>query len=234
MAEQRAEHHEIRWGGLAGLGYAALALVGYFLPGTGAPRVDDSTASIVSFFTDNRAMVLTQAFLFGAAAALLVWFAAAIAQLLRDRLAGSDLPGAFFGGMILVAAIMLIGAGLYGNIAYRGGNPAATVAAFDLTQLMFGMLGLAAAVPFTALALGIHRAGVFPQWVGWLAALCALLGVAGALFIGRTAGVFVPGGPLVGLIPFVAFALLVIVAGLYMVREHLPTVTPTPHALGHA
>lgn len=229
-----AEHHELRWGGIAGVGYAVLALIAYFLPGTSIPRADDPAGQIVAFFTDNRALVLTQAFLFCAAAALLVWFAAALAQTLRDREPGSDLPGALLGGVILVAGVMFIGAGLYGNIAYRVGDPAMVVGSFTLTQLMSTMLGLAAAVPFTALAIGIHRTRIFPEWMTWFAGLCAMLGVVGALFIGQTGGVFVAGGPLAMMIPFLANALFVIVASAFMVREHLPTMAARPQAMGHA
>lgn len=226
-------HHEVRWGGVAGIGYAVLALFAYFLPGSNAPRIDDTPATIVTFFTDHRAQVLTQALLLSAAAALLVWFAAALAQTLRDRAQGSDLPGALLGGIILMAGLTLMGAGLYASIAYRAGDPAVMIGAFNLVQLTYMMYGVAAAVPFTALAIGIHRTHVLPEWMGWFAAACALLGVVGALFIAQTSGAFVPGGPVVTLIPFLADTLFVIAASAFMVREHLPTVAAAPHAIGH-
>ncbi|HEU5156088.1 MAG TPA: hypothetical protein VFU43_03765 [Streptosporangiaceae bacterium] len=228
------QHHELRWGGIAGLGYAVLAIVAYFLPGTDAPRIDDSPATIVAFFADHRAQVLAQALLLSAAAALLVWFAAALAQTLRDRAQGSDLPGALLGGIILLAALTLAGAGLYASLAYRVGAPTVMIAAFNLAQMTYMMYGVAAAVPFTALAIGIHRTRVLPEWMGWFAAVCAVLGVVGALFIGRTSGAFVPGGPVASLIPFVADALFVIAASVFMVREHLPVVGAAPQAMGHA
>jgi len=228
------KNHEVRWGGVAGLGYAVLAVIAWFVPGTDAPRVDDSPATIVTFFTDNRAQVLTQAFLFSAAAALLVWFAAALAQTLRERAPGSDIPGALLGGIVLIAALMLMGSALTASIAYRGGDPGVTVGAFNLAQLTFTMYGVAAAVPFTAMAVGILRTHVLPVWMGWLAALCAVLGVVGALFIGRTGGALVPGGPVVTFIPFLAYTLFVVLASAFMVREHLPSVAGAPQAMGHA
>lgn len=228
------QHHELRWGGVAGIGYAVLTLLAYFLPGTSAPRIDDAPGTIVSFFTDNRAQVLTQALLLSAAAALLVWFAAAMAQTLRDRAQGSDLPGALLGGFILLAGLTLMGAGLYASIAYRAGDPAVMIGAFNLVQLTSMMYGVAAAVPFTALAIGIHRTHVLPEWMGYFAAVCALLGVLGALFIAQTSGAFVPGGPVVTLIPLVANMLFVIAASTFMVREHLPSVSAAPQAMGHA
>jgi hypothetical protein len=226
------QHHEVRWGGIAGIGYAVLALLAYFLPGTDAPRIDDTPSTIVAFFADHRAQVLTQALLYSAAAALLVWFAAALAQTLRERAQGSDLPGALLGGMILMAGLTLMGAGLSAAIAYRAGDPAVLIGTFNLVQVTYMMYGVAAAVPFTTLAIGIHRTHVFPEWMGWFSAACAVLGVLGALFIARTSGAFVPGGPVVTLIPFGVDTLFVIAASAFMVREHLPAVGAAPHAMG--
>jgi hypothetical protein len=230
------EHHELRWGGVAGFGYALLALIAYFLPGGTTPRVDATAGQIVTFFTENRALVLTQAFLLAAAAALLVWFAAALAQTLRERAPHSDLPGALLGGMILVAAVMFVGAALYGSIPYRTGELATMITMiglFDVTQVLFTMIGLAAAVPFAALAIGIHRTHMLPEWMMWLAAACATLGIAGALFVSKTGGTFRPGGPVVSLIPFLAYVVFVVVASALMVREHLPAMAATPRAMGH-
>ncbi|GAA2073351.1 hypothetical protein GCM10009780_06530 [Actinomadura alba] len=239
MAENRystAEHHELRWGGVAGFGYALLALIGYFLPGGNVPRVDATIGQIVGFFSDNRALVLTQSLLLAAAAPLLVWFAAALAQTLRDRAPTSDLPGALLGGMTLVAAVMFIGAALYGSIAYRGGDLVTMVpmvSMFNLAQVFFTLIGLAAAVPFAALAIGIHRTHILPEWMMWIAAACAVLGVLSALFVGRTGGVLRPGGPVISLIPFLAYVLFVVLASAFMVREHLPSMVRAPRPVEH-
>jgi hypothetical protein len=231
-----AEHHELRWGGIAGFGYAVLALVGYFLPRGAVPRVDATAGQIVEFFTLNRGLVMTQAFLLAAAAPLLVWFAAALAQTLRDREPQSDLPGALLGGMTLVAAIMFVGAAMYGSIAYRSGDLATMVSMmglFNVIQVLFTMIGLAAAVPFAALAIGIHRTGMLPEWMKWFAGLCAVLGVISAVFMAQTGGALRPGGPVVSLIPFLAYVLFVIVASAFMVREHLPRMAARARAVGH-
>lgn len=231
-----AEHHELRWGGVAGFGYALLALIGYFLPGGSVPRVDGSIGQIVGFFTENRTLVLTQALLLAAAAPLLVWFAAALAQTLRDRAPASDLPGALLGGMTLVAAVMFIGAALYGSIAFRGGDLVTMVpmvSMFNLAQVMFTLIGLAAAVPFAALAIGIHRTHILPEWMMWIAAVCAVLGVLSAMFVGRTGGVLRPGGPVISLIPFLAYLVFVVLASGFMVREHLPAMVRAPRPVEH-
>jgi hypothetical protein len=239
MAEHRYsmdDHHELRWGGVAGFGYALLALIAYFLPGGNVPRVDATIGQIVGFFSDNRTLVLTQALLLAAAAPLLVWFAAALAQTLRERAPNSDLPGALLGGTTLVAAVMFIGAALYGSIAYRGGDLVTMVpmvSMFNLAQVMFTLIGLAAAVPFAALAIGIHRTQIFPEWMMWIAAACAVLGVLSSLFVGRTGGVLRPGGPVISLIPFLAYVLFVILASAFMVREHLPSMVRAPRPVEH-
>ena len=52
------ERHELRWGGLAGLAFVVLALLGRFLPGN-PPTVDESANAITTWLTDNRGMILT-------------------------------------------------------------------------------------------------------------------------------------------------------------------------------
>lgn len=231
-----AEHHELRWGGIAGLGFALLALAGYFLPRGAVPSVAATADEIVRFFIENRGLVLTQAFLLGAGAPLLVWFAAALAQSLRDREPSSDLPGALLGGMILVATVMFLGAVLYGSIALRNDDLVTLitmVSVFQLAQMLFTMIGLAAAVPFIALAIGIHRTHILPDWMKWFAVACAVVGVIGALFIGRSDGVLRPGGPIISLIPFLVYLVFVVAASAYMVREHLPSMATRPRAVPH-
>lgn len=228
------QRKEIRWGGFAGLAYAVTALVGYFLAGS-PPRVDDSTAQVASHFADNQNQVLAQSLLTSLAAVCLVAFAAALAQALRDRMPGSDVPWVVITGAVLVAGLLFVGASLFGALAYLEGSGATLMMTFAIGQIMFTLIGMAAALPLTAAAVGIAASGLLPRWTAWFAALSAVVGVVGAFGIFIQDGALTPGGPVMTLVPFLASTAWVVAASGYMVREHLPSLaTASPRAMGHA
>lgn len=227
------ERHEIRWGGFAGLAYAVAVLVGYFLPGT-PPRVDDSAGQVTAYFADNKDQVLSQALLICVAAVCLVAFGSAMAQVLRDRMPGSDVPWVVVTGVVLVAALLFVGANLAGALAFLHTSGAATTALFVTSAMIYTTVGIAAALPLTAVAVGIVATGVLQKWVGWFAAGCAVVGVVGAFGIFNDTGSMTPGGPVMSMIPFLLSTAWVVVASGFLVREHLPQVTAAPQAMGHA
>ncbi|MGH8891720.1 MAG: DUF4386 family protein [Actinomycetes bacterium] len=227
------ERHEIRWGGYAGLAYAVTALAGYFMAGN-PPRVDDSTAQIAGYFADNQNQVLAQTLLSCVAAVCLVAFAAALAQALRDRMPGSDVPWVVITGVVLVAGLLFAGANLFGALAYLEATGNTLTTTFTIGQLMFTTIGIAAALPLTAASVGISASGILPRWTAWFAALAAVMGVVGAFGIFNQDGALTPGGPVMTLVPFLVSTAWVVVASAYMVREHLPTVSAVPQAMGHA
>ena len=83
------ERHELRWGGLAGLAFVVLALLGRFLPGN-PPNVDDSRSTITSWLADTRTSMLLASLCWAAAAGLVIWFASAFAEAMRERDERSD------------------------------------------------------------------------------------------------------------------------------------------------
>lgn len=228
-----AERHEIRWGGFAGLVFAVTSVVGYFITGN-PPRVDDSQSQITSYFDGNRGQLMTQAILISIAAAALVWFAAALAQALRERMPTSDVPGAILGGVTLAAGLVFIGAILTATLAFRAAAPATTVTLYVALSVLFTMIGIASALPLSAAAVGIVASHVMPQWIAWFAGLAAVVSVVGAFGIVNDSGNFVPGGPVMSLVPFLVTAAWVVATSVFMVREHLPEVTVAPQAMGHA
>lgn len=227
------ERHEIRWGGYAGLAYAVAALVGYFLAGN-PPRVDDSQAQIASYFSDNQNQVLASSLLSCVAAVSLVAFAAALAQALRDRMPGSDVPWVVITGVVLVAGLLFAGANLLAALAFLEASGSTLTMTFAVAQMMFTTIGIAAALPLTAAAVGITASGVLPRWTAWFAGLAAVISVVGAFGIFNQDGALVPGGPVMTLVPFLVSTAWVVVASAYMVREQLPTVAAAPQAMGHA
>lgn len=226
------ERHEIRWGGFAGLAFAVTALVGYFVAGQ-PPRVDDSTSQIASYFADNQNQLLAQTLLSCVAAVCLVAFGSALAQVLRDRMPGSDVPWVVVTGIVLVAGLVFVGSNLLGALAFLPASEATTTTLFVIGQMMFTTIGIAAALPLTAAAVGIAATEVLPRWMAWFAGLCAVVGVVGAFGIFTQEGTLAAGGPVMSLLPFLASTAWVIAASAYLVREHLPSISTAPHAMGH-
>lgn len=227
------ERHEIRWGGFAGLAYAIAALVGYFLAGS-PPRVDDSTGQIASYFSDNQNLVLAQTLLSCVAAVCLVAFAAALAQALRDRMPGSDVPWVVITGAVLVAGLLFVGSNLYAALAFLESTGATLTTTFTISAMLFTTIGIAAALPLTAGAVGIAASGILPRWTAWFAGLAAVVAVVGAFGIFNQDGALAPGGQVMTMVPFLVSTAWVVVASGYMVREHLPTISAMPEAMGHA
>jgi len=220
------ERHELRWGGFAGLAFVLLALLGRFLPGN-PPTVDASEGTITSFLTDTRTSMLIGALMWSAAAGLIIWFAAAFAEAIRERDERSDVHLALLAGSVLVGAAIFVTAGLTAATAFSidGRGAAITVMLYELTAVMTTMIGFAAVLPLAAAGIGVLRTRMMPNWLGYLALLAAVVSFAGAFGVFASDGAFVAGGTLMTTVPLLVSAVWIACAGGYMVREHLPEVT---------
>jgi hypothetical protein len=222
------ERHELRWGGFAGLGFVALAAIAVILPGI-PPTVDSTTDEVSTYFADSRGQLLLAALLWSAAAALVIWYASAFAEAVREREERTDIHLALVAGAVLVGGAMFVNAALLGATAYGVADRAAdmTYMHFEFGAVLTTMIGFASALPLTAAGLGVLRTHMMPDWLGYLAFVAAAVSVVGAfgIFIGD--GAFVAGGPLMTLVPLAVSAGWVLCGSYYMVREHLPEVAAT-------
>ncbi len=220
------ERHELRWGGFAGLAFVVLALLGKFLPGN-PPTVDALEGTITGFLIDARTSMLIGALMWTAAAGLIIWFAAAFAEAIRERDERSDVHLALLAGSVLVGAAIFVTAGLTAATAFSidGRGAAITVMLYELTAVMTTMIGFAATLPLAAAGIGVLRTQLMPNWLGYLALLAAVVSFAGAFGVFASDGVFVAGGTLMTTVPLLVSAVWIACAGGYMVREHLPEVT---------
>ena len=218
--------HELRWGGFAGLAFVVLALLGRFLPGN-PPAVDDSQSTITAWLSDNRGMILTSALMWAAAGGLVIWFASAFAEAIRERDERSDVHLALLAGSVLVGGAIFVNAALTGATAFGidGRDAGLTVAMFQTTAVMTTMIGFAAALPLAAAGFGVMRTHLMPNWLGYLALLAAVVSFAGSFGVFASNGTFVAGGFLMTGVPLLLSAIWIACAGGYMVREHLPEVT---------
>ncbi|MET9317504.1 DUF4386 family protein [Kribbella sp. NPDC003505] len=220
------ERHELRWGGFAGLAFVVLAMLGRFLPGT-APTVDDSDSTISSWLSDHRSMILLSSLMWAAAAGLVIWFAAAFAEAIRERAERSDVHLALLAGSVLVGGAIFVTAGLTAAAAFgiSGRDAGITMALYELSAVMTTMIGIAAALPLAAAGIGVLRTRVMPNWLGYLALLAAVVSFLGALGVFADSGTFVAGGTLMTTVPLLLSAVWIVGASGYMVREHLPELT---------
>jgi hypothetical protein len=220
------ERHELRWGGFAGLAFVVLAMLGRFLPGN-PPTVGDSDSTISGWITDHRNMLLLSALMWAAAAGLVIWFASAFAEAMRERAERSDVHLALLAGSVLVGAAIFVNAGLTAASAFGidGRDLALTLTLFELSAVMTTLIGIVAALPLAAAGLGVLRTHVMPNWLGYLALLAAVVSFLGAFGVFATSGTFVAGGMLMTTVPLLLSAVWIVCAGGYMVREHLPELT---------
>jgi len=72
-----------RWARAAGAGFVVLAIAAFIVGGE-APKVGDSTDDLVSYYDGDRGQVFVSSLLFAFALLLFLWFAAAIANSLRE------------------------------------------------------------------------------------------------------------------------------------------------------
>lgn len=231
--------HELRWGGLAGLGAVALAIIARLVLGSGVPTIADSPGTIAAFLSDHRGQILTAALLGAAAVALLLWFGAALATAFRRANPDSDAPAVVLAGFTLVCTIGLFASSMLGGMTYAmtAHRELLALAAGPYTALTVAgtIAGIAVALPLGASAVAIARTHVFPAWMAWFAGLVALVRVLAAVAAPSTAGAFVPGSAVVSYVPGVLAVLWILAASWLLVREHLPVISlPTAPAVGPA
>lgn len=218
-----------RLGGLAAiLGIVVLAVANVQLGSP--PKAEDPATRVASFFADKRGQVLLYVALFAIAYILLVTFAAALRQMLRQSGDGSGLPDLAFGAALWTIAIGSAGLLAVGAAAYRA--PALTAGTSqslaDVTNIAFSLIGAPFAVLFGAASISGMRTGALPRWVGWLGILTAALNVVKVFTVFPRSGGFAPGGgaSIVFLIPIWVWSIAVGVLMLRGSRRRVPQMQP--------
>lgn len=165
-----------RWARAAGAGFVVLTVIA-FLVGGEAPTVTDSTEDLVSYYDGDRGQVLVSSLLFGLALLLFLWFAAAIANLLREsgegRL-GATVSAATTAFVAVQLALTGIGASLAYSIAGQG-DSGIVKALFDLQWALDLFAAFPSAGFFLAASIGLMRIHVLPTWLGWGGVAAAVL-----------------------------------------------------------
>jgi hypothetical protein len=123
----------------AGAVFVVLAVVG-FVAGGEAPKTSDSAAEVVRYFDSNRSQVIAGSVIFAVGLVFLVWFAAAVANHLRENGEGRAAATVLAAGATF-AALQLVRSTLYATLAFSVSVAGANVAA--TTKVLFDFdLGL--------------------------------------------------------------------------------------------
>jgi len=231
------EGHDMRWGGLAGIGAVILAIVARIVMG-GAPRSTDTMGVIASYLNDNRGRILLAAILYSMAIALFLWFGAALATAFRRADDGTDAPAVVLAGFTLVSALAFVAISMFGAATYaltvHAGLLILAAVPYSTSTVMATIAGVAMALPLAASAIAIARTHVFPMWMAYFAGITALVSLVAAFTVWATKGAWAPGSWVPTYIPLVLLGLWILAASGMLVKEHLPMMrhSRTPHVMG--
>src|SRR4051812_41933313 len=207
--------HDMRWGGLAGIGAVLFAIAGRLVMGN-SPRSTDPIGVIATFVNGNRGRIMTAVLLYAIAIALFLWFGAALSTAFRRGDDESDAPAVVLGGFTFVAAIAFVAVSMFGGAAYalstHAGLLILAAVPYTTVAVMTAIAGIAVAVPLIATAVAIARTHVLPMWMAYFAGLVALVQIISAFLVWSTHGSWAPGSWIEVYVPSVLMGLWVLAA----------------------
>ena len=166
-----------RFAPLTGILFAA-ALIASFAIGGDSPDIEDSTAQVVQFWSDNDSDQIASAALGAVAVVFLLWFLGSLRAALRS---GEGANGrlstvAFAGGFMIAVAGALSSAFQFAAADSVGDVPAGVTHSLSVLYTEFFIpfpIGLG--VLMLASGLVIVRTRPLPVWLGWVALLFGIL-----------------------------------------------------------
>jgi hypothetical protein len=167
-----------RLGALSGIAFTALLVIVRVLEGSGLPSASDSTASVVQYWTSQRASQMAVAAIASLAAVCLVWFGGALrSHLARAEGGQATLANLTFGGILLAAVGALMGTSIEFAAADSAGHVPAQVTQTLSVLQADTYLGIAAGFAVLGLAAGaaILKTRALPRWLGWLSVAAGVL-----------------------------------------------------------
>jgi hypothetical protein len=181
-----------RWLALAGILFAILFVVGFFM--AGSIDTSESDANIISDVKDSGTQTATiaGAYLMAVAAVMLLCFAARLRTLLGEAEGGREtLAGLAFVGGGVCAALILVGAfalaAVPAALAFGSSpDPTSADAARYIPQFGFGIVLVGAMFSAIVMILSTSivalRTGVLPTWFGWFGVVVSVVLLFGAAF----------------------------------------------------
>ncbi len=202
------------------------------------PSITESSTTIAGYLVAFRTQILLAALLYAIATVLFLWFGVALATAFRRADESSDLPVLVLAGYVLVSVLGFVGISVFAGLTYAmtEHRPLQAIAAGPYTALtaMNVVANIAVAATFAATAVAIMRTHVFPMWLGWFAAVVAVVRLLAAFAMVNRAGALAPDAPLMIILPGVLTIVWVLAASWLLIREHLPVkATGARPVLGH-
>ena len=211
MDENRWE----RYGAAAGVAFAALILVSYFMVPS-PPHVDAGARKIGDYFANNRRAVLTSNLIGTFGVLAFIWFLGHLRHVLNRAEGGVEALSPIVYGAGMATAVVGMLSAIPGTVlAFSAheeiinSNAGIVRLLYDMSTIMGSLLALAAGLFAVAAAMAMVRKELVGPWLGWVG-----LAVAGLDWISGGAGFYVTkysgfwaGFGLVALLAFVAWVL---------------------------
>lgn len=209
------------YGAAAGAIGVLLYVVGSLVNGT-PPDFDASGVEVANYFDEERTRIQVGSAIHAAWTPLFVWFLATVASLARAGGPGTRRAGAIaFACGVIFIALFLVDVTALAVGALRPENmvaaPELAAALHDISWLAMGMATFFVSGVLTCFAVLVLRDRmIWPQWLGWLAAIAAPVYAlrVGTLF--TTEGAFAADGVLGLWVPVIAIAGWVLIASVVL------------------
>ena len=185
------ESRWIRFGGVAGLGWVVVTIVAAALTGT-PPKADGRASTYQSFFIEHHDVLVTQAWMYGLAAPLMLIFAVSVRRVLREAEDRGFLSELFLAGTAAIAGLLVVAQAMQLAVAERADALAAEVVftvGVHFVGVLIGLWGFIMAATAFAFAWCVFAYDVLPRWTAYFAVLALVVNVIG------TTGVFFRTGP---------------------------------------
>ncbi len=217
----------VRWGGAAGIVFVVLVLFTIVIGGS-PPAGDDSVDKIRDYMVDHRSAILIGNAVGLVAVPFIIWFFVVLREMLRGDVMTNALGTSMVSGVLLTAALALVGGSVIAAAVYVDGavtelGDDSVRIVFEAQSLLFAATSAGFLLMSVTAALAIRRTGVLPMYTMWLALLAAVGSLAA---IGSTLDA---GAATIGLFGVGTFALFVLAAGIAMATGKVtPSVPAVP------
>ncbi len=160
----------------SGAVFVVLAAAAFIIAGE-SPKVSDSPENVVDYLDSNRGKLMVGAVLFALGFVFFLWFAAAVANHLRENGEGRVAATVLVAGAAF-AAVQFVVMALFATLAFSvagAGDAILTKALYDLDIGLDNLDGLAAGLFVLAAAVGLKRTASIPAWLAWAGLVVAAL-----------------------------------------------------------
>lgn len=214
------EDRYAKYGAATGIAFVVLVIVGFLIVTPSPPDLDAPVDEWSNYFIDNQDSINTGVVLVSLSVFFFVWFLGSLTSGLRIAAGSPRLPSIALGGGLLFVATLLVTLTCVAISAHRPDevSPELTRALND-GAVLAAVPGVAGAVAFfAATALVILRGDLFPQWLGWMSAVAAMVQplTFGALY--TDSGAFAADGALALFVPLTVGILTVLALSIVLIQ----------------